>query len=182
MRVRFLAALVATGLVVSCAENSPEDREQALADRDRTVSIIDGSGAVIGSVDVTEDANGTTLKIDVSGLETGLAGVHLHEVGSCDSPDFTSAGGHWNPAGAEHGRDNPAGAHLGDLANMGVNEGGDGRTTYLLAGVLREGTKFQIADEDGTALVIHAGPDDYRTDPSGESGARVACAVLAEPR
>jgi len=97
--------------------------------------------------------------------------LHLHAVGRCEGPKFDSAGPHWNPAGRQHGHLNPAGSHLGDLPNLTVSANGRGALNFLVRGGL--------VDADGTALVIHAKPDDYRTDPSGSSGDRIACAVLA---
>lgn len=182
MRTSFMGILADSTLVASCGADTSGDGVQPTGDLIDEASLIDGTGGVVGSVNITEDANGTTLEIEVSGLDEGLHGVHLHETGKCDPSEFSSAGGHWNPTGAQHGRDNPKGSHLGDLANIGVSESGEGKATYLLASVLRTGTQTQISDDDGTALVIHAGPDDYRSDPSGESGSRLACAVLAEPR
>jgi Cu-Zn family superoxide dismutase len=107
-----------------------------------------------------------------------MHGIHLHAIGRCEGPDFKSAGGHWNPAGHQHGRDNPMGAHLGDLPNFDVAGQTVASLTLPVGGI----TAADLADADGTALVIHADPDDYKTDPSGNSGARIACAVLAPPR
>ena len=141
-------------------------------------ALTDGKGAQVGSVTITEDPNGATLKINAAGLPPGPHGVHLHEKGLCEGPKFESAGPHWNPEGKQHGRDNPAGAHRGDLANFDVPTTGSGTTNLLIPGVTMRGAGG-LADGDGTSLMIHAEADDYRTDPSGASGDRVACAVLA---
>lgn len=143
-----------------------------------TAQLIDGAGKSIGDVQITEDANGVTLRVSAAGLPQGVHGVHLHETGKCDTPDFKSAGAHWNPAAKQHGRDNPMGAHLGDLANLTVGNG-PASTTYLVGAVKMSGGDNGLADADGTSLVIHAKADDYKTDPSGNSGDRIACAVLA---
>jgi len=119
------------------------------------------------------DGQRTTIKVNASGLVPGKHGIHLHAVGSCNGPDFKSAGTHWNPAGKQHGHENPAGAHLGDLPNLRVGDDGKGSASFEVRG--------DMADADGTSLVVHAKPDDYKTDPSGNSGDRVACAVLAAP-
>ena len=144
----------------------------------QTFALTGGDGAAMGNVTLSEDPTGVTIKIDASGLPAGAHGVHLHENGLCEGPKFASAGGHWNPGGKQHGRDNPAGAHLGDLANLEVAAGGSGSTSFLVAGVTISGAGG-LADADGTALVIHAKADDYKTDPSGDSGDRIACAVVA---
>lgn len=178
---RTLFVLLSTLSVAACSEPSDNVAASSVAEEKRVVEVVDPAGAAIGTIEVLQDANGSTLAVEVAGLEEGLRGVHLHETGRCEGPSFETAGGHWNPSAKEHGRDNPAGAHAGDLSNLIVDSEGHGSATYLVGGILMEGTEIRMADEDGTALVIHAGPDDYRTDPSGDSGARVACAVLAPP-
>jgi Cu-Zn family superoxide dismutase len=141
--------------------------------------LIDASGREIGRVEISEDPTGVTLRLTAEGLPEGTHGVHLHEKGICDPP-FDSAGAHWNPGSKQHGRDNPMGAHLGDLDNMDATAGSAVEKTFTIAGVSIGGDANQLADADGTSLVIHADRDDYRTDPSGNSGARIACAVLAK--
>jgi Cu-Zn family superoxide dismutase len=101
----------------------------------------------------------------------------LHVTGSCDGPDFTSAGAHLNPGNRQHGSENPAGTHLGDLPNAIIGSSGAGTVSAILPGT-REEVLARIFDGDGTAIVVHAAPDDYRTDPSGNSGSRIACGVL----
>ncbi len=121
------------------------------------------------------------LRIESSTLPPGEHGAHLHAVGKCDGPGFTSAGPHLNPHGRMHGTDNPQGAHLGDLPNISIDNSGSGTLSALIAGSRGE-VEPLLFDADGTAVVIHAGPDDYRTDPSGNSGDRIACGVLARTR
>lgn len=139
-----------------------------------SVAIVNGAGAASGAVELEPRGDGTNLRISVEGLPPGEHGLHLHAVGRCDGPAFQSAGGHWNPAGRQHGHLNPQGSHAGDLPNLTVSSNGRGALNFLVTG-------SGLADADGTSLVIHAGPDDYRTDPSGNSGDRIACAVLAAP-
>lgn len=148
----------------------------------QTVALVDASGASIGSVRVFSEPTGLTLRIDAHGIPPGLHGVHIHSVGRCDAPKFTSAGGHWNPTTKQHGHQNPAGYHVGDLGNLGV--GADGK---MIAGLLVPGARLNaqsygdgpvLLDGDGAALVVHAGQDDEKSDPSGNSGDRIACAVL----
>jgi Cu-Zn family superoxide dismutase len=123
--------------------------------------------------------NGTevTITIALNGLKSGLHGVHLHTVGKCEAPAFATAGGHLNPAGHQHGSENPAGAHLGDLPNATIGAGGAGTVSASIPGTPAE-VMAALFEADGTAVVVHADPDDYRTDPSGNSGARIACGVL----
>ena len=136
------------------------------------------SGATVGTALLTEDPQGLKLTMVMTGLTPGSAhGLHLHAVGACQGPAFASAGPHLNPAGRQHGMDNPAGSHLGDLPNLVVNAAGAGRLTAHLPGDPAQ-VAAQLFDSDGTAIVLHAEPDDLRTDPSGNSGARIACGAL----
>lgn len=121
--------------------------------------------------------SGIEVRVQAAGLPHGQYGVHIHAIGRCDAPGFESAGPHWNPAGRQHGTLNPQGHHLGDLDNLVVNAEG-GRLEFTIPGAALHGGVHPIVDADGAAVVIHASPDDYRTDPSGNSGARIACGVL----
>jgi Cu-Zn family superoxide dismutase len=142
-------------------------------------SLKKADGTDLGLVTLAEDRNGVTVKVEASGLEPGAHGVHLHTVGRCEGPKFETAGPHWNPTGKQHGRDSPQGAHLGDLANLDIGADGRGTTSFLIGGASLTGGQNPLLDLDGAALVIHAKADDYKTDPSGASGDRIACAVLA---
>lgn len=138
------------------------------------VPLVNASGQSIGNVRAWQTAGGVSFHIAASGLPHGLHGIHVHSVGRCDPPDFASAGAHWNPAGKQHGLNNPAGPHAGDLPNVEVAANGVLGATVTLPGA----TMVSLLDADGAALVIHASADDYVTDPSGNSGARIACAVI----
>lgn len=142
------------------------------------VPLVNAMGQQIGTVRASQTSGGVTIAISASGLPHGLHGVHVHAVGRCDAPKFESAGGHWNPAQRHHGLNNPEGPHAGDLPNITVSSSGIALETLVLS----HASFAELADADGSAFVIHAGPDDYMTDPSGNSGARIACAVLAPPR
>jgi Cu-Zn family superoxide dismutase len=140
------------------------------------VPLINALGAPIGSVRAWQTPAGVTFQIRAAGLAPGIHGLHVHGVGRCDPPDFASAGGHWNPLAKKHGTNNPAGPHAGDLTNVEVNANGVLMATVTLAGgSLAAGG---LLDADGAALVLHAKADDYVTDPSGNSGGRIACAVI----
>ena len=145
----------------------------------RVVPLIDGSGTVVGQATMDQQAIGWMLRLSVTGMSPGIHGVHLHEVGTCEGPSFKSAGAHWNPTARQHGHNNPQGAHWGDLANVEVGASGEAATSIPLTGTTGPNP---LADADGTSLVVHAKADDYKTDPSGNSGDRIACAVLAPPR
>ncbi|MBA3834627.1 MAG: superoxide dismutase family protein [Sphingomonas sp.] len=142
------------------------------------VALINSTGQSIGTVVAAQTSGGVTLKINASGIAHGLHGVHVHAVGRCDTPGFESAGSHWNPASRQHGLNNPQGPHAGDLPNVTASSSGVVNETLVLAGASLAG----LADADGAAVVIHATADDYVTDPSGNSGGRIACAILAPSR
>lgn len=142
-----------------------------------SATLRQGNGAPAGTVILTRAGDRVTINVALIGLPTGQHGMHLHTVGRCDAPDFTSAGGHLNPAGRQHGHDNPAGSHLGDLPNVTIASNGAGAASAELNGTVST-LESALFDADGTAVVIHAGADDYRTDPAGNAGARIACGVL----
>ena len=120
---------------------------------------------------VAKESNGALkVTVEVVGVSPGMHGVHVHTVGKCEGPDFASAGGHWNPTQHQHGAMNPQGPHVGDLPNINVGANGRGRIEFTIPG-----TYAGLLDEDGAALVVHAGADDLKTDPSGNSGGRIAC-------
>ena len=140
--------------------------------------LLNAKGTPVGTATFTEKYNGVQLELKAFNLPPGLHGFHIHAVGRCEAPDFKSAGPHFNPEGKQHGWDNPRGHHLGDLQNLNVGPGGLANVKVLVPGVtLAEGAK-SLFHEGGTSLVIHENPDDGKTDPSGNSGARIACGVI----
>ena len=130
-----------------------------------------------GTAQLLATGGQVNISIALAGISQGVHGAHLHMVGACDAPDFQSAGDHLNPAGRQHGTENPAGAHLGDLPNVTIGASGAGTVSATLRGS-REEILARLFDADGTAVVVHADRDDYRTDPSGNAGTRIACGVL----
>lgn len=165
-----IAALALAGCATSGTQSSPASWSSA-----GTATLRDAAGNVVGIADLLHRGEEWKLGLGVSGQTPGEHGIHLHMTGKCVAPDFASAGGHLNPAGKAHGSANPAGMHLGDLPNIAV--GADGTASTFI--VLPAGTDPAVLfDGDGTAIVIHAKPDDYLTDPAGNSGPRVACGML----
>ena len=140
--------------------------------------LMDRSGNNVGSAMLYAQDGEVTVSVSLDGLSQGTHAVHLHTTGDCSASDFTSAGGHLNPMGNEHGTLNPRGAHLGDLPNAEVSSAGVGTVSTILRGD-RATVMSQIFDADGTALVVHEGADDYMTDPAGAAGSRVACGVFS---
>jgi len=139
-----------------------------------TATLRTATGADAGRATAREVGGGVRFTVDARGLPPGTHGLHVHAVGRCDPPGFESAGGHWNPTGAKHGVDNPQGPHQGDLPNLIV--GNDGRGTGALT--VPGATLAGVLDADGSTMMVHAAADDLRTDPSGNSGARIACGVF----
>lgn len=170
-------------LLAACSRSQPEGPAPSGggAPRPRAVFIVvDSTGNRLGQITGSEAAGSAVLEILVRGLTPGKHGMHLHASPACDPPTFQSAGAHFNPTAHQHGTRNPQGPHAGDLPNLSVTPDGVGRAQVMLTGwTLAPGP--QSISQPGTALVIHADADDERTDPSGNSGARVACAVIQLP-
>ena len=149
-------------------------------------TFIDASGSEIGSIHLTQDAQGIVhVNVQVQGLSAGLHGIHIHSVASCTAPSFASAGGHYNPFVRQHGLENPSGPHAGDLPNLVVDADGHGRLQAKTDRVTLSPGVATLLDGDGSAFIIHANPDDQVTDVgNGGSGPRIACAVVVagEPR
>jgi Cu-Zn family superoxide dismutase len=144
--------------------------------------IVNAQGATIGHAEFSEVADGVEISVTISQLPPGEHGIHIHNVGKCDGPAFTTAGGHFNPTGAHHGIHNAQDPHphVGDLPNLEVSEKGTAQLTFTAAGATISEGPNSLFHEGGTALVIHAKADDLTNDPSGNSGDRIACGVIAQ--
>ncbi|MFD1145348.1 superoxide dismutase family protein [Larkinella insperata] len=147
-----------------------------------TVSLISTSGSNVGSAEMTEDKDGmVTLKVNVTSLPAGSHGIHFHEIGAADpqaAPAFATSGEHYNPASRKHGLENPEGTHAGDLPNLVVDAQGRGSLVTTTDRItLTDGPKT-LFDANGSSLIIHASIDDQKTDPSGNSGPRIAGGVV----
>jgi Cu-Zn family superoxide dismutase len=143
-----------------------------------SATIRDAAGRSVGTARIEPGNIGLRVRLSAAGLAPGTYGTHIHSVGLCEPPAFTTAGAHWNPTARQHGRDNPQGAHFGDLPNLVVDASGHGQIEFTIDGTLESGAN-PLLDADGAAIVVHAQADDYRTDPSGNSGARIACGVFS---
>jgi Cu-Zn family superoxide dismutase len=164
--------LLLTVLLLGGCATWPFFRPQA------TAELKNAKGEVVGMASFREEGGGVRVLAEVRGLPPGQHGIHLHAVGKCVPPQFTSAGAHFNPTGKKHGLQNPQGPHAGDLPNMNVAADGTGKLNYVASGVTLGSGPGSLFGADGTAVVIHASPDDQKTDPAGNSGARIACGVI----
>ncbi len=175
MRTAFgIAAVTILAISLGACQRNMETGTPVAGGLAAVAQLRTSGGADAGRVTATEVAGGLRFTIDARDLPPGTHGAHVHTTGDCTPPDFAGAGGHWNPASAKHGTMNPQGPHAGDLPNLVI--GTDGRGTL---GITVPGTTMAgLLDVDGSALIIHAGPDDLMTDPSGNSGARIACGVF----
>ena len=136
--------------------------------------LINSAGQSIGSVVAWQTTGGVSFRVRASGLPHGVHGIHVHPIGRCDPPDFSTAGTHWNPTNKQHGLNNPNGPHAGDLPNVTVAANGVLSQTV----VLPNATMAQLLDADGSSIMIHANADDYVSQPAGNSGPKIACAVI----
>jgi superoxide dismutase, Cu-Zn family len=170
----FLKLLCVTMLVILTAACSMSTEQASQA----TAELKDKDGKAVGVATFRESSGGVTVDVNVKGLTPGLHAVHVHAVGRCDAPAFTSAGGHFNPAQKKHGYKSPEGAHAGDLPNMLVAKDGTGRFESFTDGMTLKPGATSVFDKDGSALVIHAGVDDNVTDPTGNAGDRAACGII----
>jgi superoxide dismutase, Cu-Zn family len=178
MRIHPSTAVLAAIAVAACSGQARGPEGAKLPDVTATAPLFDTSGARVGVASFSDGDGNTQMGVSVTGLQPGEHGMHIHETGTCTPPSFESAGSHLNPASKQHGLLNPQGPHAGDLPNLGVEADGSADTAFTVsASLLAEGPGSMLGKER-RAFVIHADPDDQKTDPSGNSGARVVCGVI----
>ena len=169
--VLILAPVVAC-LQPALAQSAPVKR--------KVVALKDSKGSEVGTVTILSKASGVEVKLNLKGLPPGVHAVHFHQKPLCEAPDFKSAGGHFNPSGKQHGFDNPQGHHAGDMMNFTVKENGTAhasvKNTDVVLGTGSEADS--LLANGGSSIMIHAKADDYKTDPAGNSGDRIACGTI----
>lgn len=143
-----------------------------------TAVLKDNQGKEAGKAVFTEVPGEVNVALEVSGISEGPHAVHIHDTGKCEAPGFKSAGPHFNPGGRQHGKNNPEGHHAGDLPNIYVKDG-KGSLRFIVPDVSLSDDNRGLFKEGGTAIVVHAGPDDDQTDPAGNSGDRILCGVIS---
>lgn len=172
------ATLEDTGATASDADTAATASADTQSNGVARATIRDSAGRELGSVALRDTVGGIAVSGNLRGLPPGPHAIHLHTTGLCEPP-FESAGDHWNPTNRQHGTENPQGPHFGDMPNLTVSADSSVTVSVLTpGGALRGATR--LLDQDGAAVVVHAGPDDYRTDPSGDSGARIACGAISD--
>ena len=177
-RLRSAARLTSGAAAILALSACAHGRGVVAAPPLATATLRSATGESIGTATLRQVDRAIQVDLEVRGIADGAHGVHFHTVGRCDPPDFATAGGHLNPGGTKHGVKNPAGPHAGDLPNLLISGGKSSGWTAKTLRLTPDATPGGLFDPDGTAIVIHAMPDDEMTDPSGASGARIACGVL----
>jgi Cu-Zn family superoxide dismutase len=167
--IRFIAMLS-----IACAVSLTAHAQSAKA------PLKDAAGKDVGTVDLVQTPHGVLLKLSLKGIPAGEHAFHVHAVGKCEPP-FTTAGGHFNPGSKKHGMEAAEGAHAGDMPNLHVPASGDLVIEIANPAIsLVKGQPTSVFDADGSAIVVHAKADDYKSDPAGNAGDRIACGVIVE--
>jgi Cu-Zn family superoxide dismutase len=178
MRHAFVAVILSLAAGASGTAQAPDTTGTTGTPSQASATLRDAEGRSVGEARLQQASNGVLVVLEFTNATPGVHALHIHEVGACDAPSFESAGGHFAPTGREHGILNPRGPHAGDLPNIHVPSDRHLTLEYVIPDVTLDPGPRSLLDADGSAIVMHAGTDDYRTDPAGEAGDRLACGVI----
>lgn len=177
LNIKIIGLIVLLGFITGCAQEMEQEETTQETDFTEAVAVIhptEGNDAT-GVVTFSETEDGINIQAEISGLEEGLHGFHIHEFGDCRAEDGTSAGGHYAPdEGSEHGAPTDSNSHDGDLGNIEADEEGTATIDITSEDITMNGPKSIL----GRGVVIHSGEDDYESQPAGDAGSRVACGVI----
>lgn len=175
----FLVAFIASACLCGAGIAAQgQDQKSTSGGKQAKAELRSAKNEAVGRATLTETPNGVIVAVTLNKAATGEHAFHIHTVGRCEPPAFESAGGHFNPGGAKHGFAATGGPHAGDLPNVHIPSGGTLSFEFFASGLTLEGGSNALLDTDGAALVMHAKPDDYTSDPSGAAGDRIACGVV----
>jgi superoxide dismutase, Cu-Zn family len=177
--LRFSTALVVASYLLGGIAGA-QDKKDPWAEA-QTVTLNGGDNKEVGTAKLLQIPNGVLVRLALTKAAPGAHAFHVHAVGKCEGPEFTTAGGHFNPMNKKHGLLSADGSHTGDLPNVIVSDSGAVIDETVIPHVTLTAGDHTLADADGSALVLHAGADDYTTDPTGNAGGRMACGVIAPP-
>jgi Cu-Zn family superoxide dismutase len=175
-------ALAAAGLSLACAQAAEKTTTDDMASYAHA-NLMGLDGKSVGTATFHETSDGVMIMLDVSGLTPGAHAVHIHETGKCDAAmKFTSAGGHFNPTMKTHGKDSAMPMHAGDMDNQTADASGHLKAMIVNKNITLATGPTSVFDSDGSAIVIHAKADDYKSQPAGDAGDRVVCGVIERGR